>query len=64
MVPVYLGAGYLFIGTNLMIDRIPAPRRYYVGLVFVGWAIFRGITVYLRYKQMKREEQENDGDQF
>jgi hypothetical protein len=58
MLVVYLGLGYLFIGTHMMIDRFPKPNRIYIGLVLVGWAVFRGFMVWQRYKRMQREDED------
>lgn len=62
MVPIYLGAGYLFMATDLWLDEVPRPRRYYVGGVLFAWAAFRGLTIWLRYRQVKREQEEEDED--
>jgi len=58
MLLIFLGLGYLFIGTNIWIDRYPKPNRVYIGLVLVGWSIFRGITVWMKYKRMKNENED------
>jgi hypothetical protein len=59
MLPIYLGLGYLFIGTNAFIDKFPKPNRIYIGCIFLGWALFRGFMVWQRYKRMKDEENED-----
>ncbi|CAN5789408.1 hypothetical protein BH11BAC7_BH11BAC7_01750 [soil metagenome] len=57
MLVVYLGLGYLFIATPMWTDRFPRPNRIYIGLVLVGWAIFRGFMVWQRYKRMKQDDE-------
>jgi hypothetical protein len=58
MLLIFLGLGFLFIATNIWIDRYPKPNRIYIGLVLVGWALFRGITIWLRFKRMKNEHED------
>src|SRR4051812_47756440 len=58
MLLVFLGLGFLFLFTNTMIDRFPKPNRTYIGFVLVGWAVFRGISVWLRFKRIKDEQNE------
>ncbi|CAN5313439.1 hypothetical protein BH09BAC5_BH09BAC5_00980 [soil metagenome] len=57
MLLVYLGLGYLFIGTSLYIDIWPKPSRTYIGLVLVGWAAFRGFMIWQKYKRLKDEDE-------
>ncbi len=58
MLLVFLALGYLFLATPFLIDRFPKPNRIYIGLLLVGWAVFRGIMVWQRYKRMKREDED------
>lgn len=58
MLMVFLGLGFLFLGTTTWIDRFPKPNRIYIGLLLIAWAIFRGIMVWQRYKRMKREDED------
>jgi hypothetical protein len=58
MMTVYLSLGYLFLGTSMWIDRFPKPNRTYIGLVLVGWALFRGFMVWQRYKRMQNDDEE------
>lgn len=59
MLMVFLGLGYFFLGTNMMIDKFPKPNRTYIGLLLVGWALFRGFMVYQRYKRMQQQDDED-----
>jgi hypothetical protein len=56
MLMVFLGLGYFFLGTNMMIREFPRPNRTYIGLLLVGWAIFRGFMVWQRYKRTKQDD--------
>ncbi|MBI3511652.1 MAG: hypothetical protein HY064_13405 [Bacteroidetes bacterium] len=58
MVFIFLGLGYLFLATNVMPDRFPKPNRIYIGLVLVVWALFRGVTVWLKYKRELKDEED------
>lgn len=57
MLVIYLGLGYFFLGTDLMIDKFPRPNRTYIGLVLVGWGLFRGFMIWQRYKRMKQDDE-------
>lgn len=59
MVPVFLGLGCLFLFTDVWIEKVSSPNRIYVGLVLIGWGLFRGLTAYMRYKQTRREEEDD-----
>jgi hypothetical protein len=56
MLAVFLGLGYFFLGTNMMIKEFPRPNRTYIGLLLVAWAIFRGFMFWQRYKRMNEDE--------
>lgn len=58
MLVVYLGLGYFFIGTDALLYKFPRPNRTYIGLVLVGWALFRGFMIWQRYKRMQREDED------
>jgi hypothetical protein len=60
MVIIFLGLGCFFIFTDVAIDTVPRPRREYVGYVLGGWALFRGVSVWMRFRRAQQEEQEND----
>ncbi|GAB4143728.1 MAG: hypothetical protein Fur0041_18790 [Bacteroidia bacterium] len=62
MVAVFLGLGFLFLFTKAFIDNYPPPMRYWIGSVLWLWALFRGITSWLRLKQLKKEEEDEDID--
>ncbi len=55
---IFLGLGYLFIFTDVRIENFPKPNRYYIGLILSGWAVFRCITVWLKYKRMNEEHED------
>jgi hypothetical protein len=58
MLILYLSLAYLFIATDFHIEDWPRPRRVYIGLVILGWGLFRATMVWMRYKRMKREDDE------
>gem|GEM_PF-1453105 len=59
MVIIFLGLGCLFLFTNVYIEEYPRPTRTYIGGVLAGWAAFRGITVWMKYRNLRREEQDD-----
>jgi hypothetical protein len=58
MVLVFLGLGCMFIFTDARIDDFPRPNRDYIGYVLAGWGLFRGITVWVKYRKLKHEDEE------
>lgn len=64
MVAIFLGLGFLFIATNTWIDSYPKPTRTYIGLVLLGWSVFRGITVWMKWRRMKQEEESDRDNDF
>lgn len=60
MAVIFLGLGSLFLFTNTWIDKYPKPTRFYIGLVLAGWALFRGVSVWMRLRRMKEEEREDE----
>lgn len=56
MVIIFLGLGCVFIFTDIWIQEYPRPFRNYIGYVLSGWALFRGFTVWVKYKNIRREE--------
>jgi hypothetical protein len=59
MVVIFLFLGYVLIGTNFLADRLPPrPNRTYVGILLLVWAVFRAITVWMRYQKWKQENEE------
>ncbi|HEU4718439.1 MAG TPA: hypothetical protein VFU15_11420 [Bacteroidia bacterium] len=57
MVLVFLGLGFLFLFTRVADDRFPAPQRYGIGGVLVAWAAFRTFTVWRKFKDSQKEEE-------
>jgi hypothetical protein len=60
MSAVFFGSGCFFLLTDIWYDKYPRPVRTYVGLVLIGWAIFRGLSTWLRLRQIKKEEKDFD----
>jgi hypothetical protein len=58
MALIFLGLGYLFIFTNTWIESYPRPNRNYIGYILAGWAIFRGISVWIKFKRLKDENED------
>jgi cytochrome c biogenesis protein CcdA len=58
MALIFLGLGYFFIFTNIWIESYPRPSRTYIGLILCLWAVFRGISVWLKYKRMNEENED------
>jgi hypothetical protein len=60
MVLIFLGLGCVFIFTDIWIDRYPRPTRTYIGCVLAGWAVFRAITVWMKFRNIKKQEQDEE----
>lgn len=60
MVLIFLGLGCMFLLTDTWIDDYPRPTRNYIGYVLVAWAVFRGISVFMKYNRIRREEQDDE----
>lgn len=58
MVIIFLSLGCLFVFTDVYIDDYPRPYRNYIGYVLGGWALFRGFSVWLKYRNAQRNEEE------
>ncbi len=58
MVGIFSGLGLLFLTTNVWIDDYPRPTRTYIGGMLLGWAVFRGISLYFRWRRMKNEDED------
>jgi hypothetical protein len=58
MAVLFLSLGVFFVFTNFQLETYPRPTRTYIGLVLLGWALFRGFTIYLRMRQEKQDEQD------
>jgi hypothetical protein len=56
MVGIFSVLGLLFLATNVWIEDYPRPMRTYIGGVLLGWAVFRGISVWLRWRRMKNDD--------
>lgn len=60
MVVAFLSLGLLFLFTELFIETIPAPNRYFVGGVLIVWAILRGWLAWEREKRRRLEDDEDN----
>lgn len=60
MVLIFLGLGCLFIFTDTWIENYPRPMRNYIGYVLTGWALFRGVSVWMKYRNIRRDEQDQE----
>jgi hypothetical protein len=58
MVIVFLSLGCLFVFTDVKIDDYPRPYRNYIGYLLGGWAIFRGISVAMKFRNARNEQDE------
>jgi len=58
MAALFIGCGFVFLCTNVLIEKLPTPNRYYFGIVFIVYGGFRAVRQYNRYKKMKLEENE------
>lgn len=56
MVIIFLSLGCLFVFTDVYIDKYPRPFRDYIGYVLGGWALFRGFSVWMKYRSAQRHE--------
>jgi hypothetical protein len=53
LVILFLGIGLLL--TDVAYDTISGSRRTWMGVIFLVYAGFRAIRVYMQYKQFKSE---------
>jgi hypothetical protein len=60
MVLIFLGLGCLFVFTDVMIDDYPRPTRNYIGYVLGGWALFRGVSVWMKYRRIQQQEKDDE----
>lgn len=60
MVVAFLSLGFVFLFTELMIDTVPAPNRYFVGGVLILWSVLRA---WLAWEREKRRRQEEDNEE-
>ncbi len=60
MVGLFSGLGLVFLATDVWIEDYPRPTRHYIGGVLLGWAVFRGITLYFRWRRMKNDDGDED----
>ena len=60
MVFIFLGLGCLFVFTDTWIEDYPRPTRNYIGYVLGGWAIFRGLSVFMKYRNIRRHEDDSE----
>jgi hypothetical protein len=60
MVLIFLGLGCMFLFTDAWIENIPPPNRSYIGYVLIGWAVFRGLTVVMKYRRISRDEEDEN----
>jgi hypothetical protein len=58
MVIIFLGLGCLFVFTDAYIDEYPRPYRNYIGYVLGGWALFRGVTVFMKFRNAQQQEED------
>lgn len=55
MAAAFLCCGFLFLTSNFLIEKVPAPNRTYMGIVFLLYAGFRGTRQYKVFKQLKQK---------
>lgn len=60
MVIVFLSLGCLFVFTDVYIDDYPRPFRNYIGYVLGGWALFRGVSVYMKFRANQRNHDDEE----
>jgi hypothetical protein len=58
MAALFIGCGFVFICGNFMIEKLPAPNRYWFGGLFIVYGGFRAYRQYNQYKKLKEGENE------
>lgn len=58
MVLIFLGLGCMFFFTDFYEDAVQGPMRKYVAFVLWGWGIFRGVSVVMKYRNLRRDDEE------
>jgi uncharacterized membrane protein YidH (DUF202 family) len=56
MVVAFLSLGFAFLLTDLFIETVPAPNRYYVGSVLILWSVLRAWLAWQKEKRLRQEE--------
>ena len=56
MVPLLIGGAFVFAFTDYMSDKLFGTRRTFLIIMFVAYAVYRGIRVYQALKQKQNEE--------
>lgn len=60
MVIIFLSLGCLFLFTDVYIDEYPRPFRNYIGYVLGGWALFRAVSVVMKFRSIQRNQDDED----
>lgn len=58
MAAVFIGCGFVFLCSDVLIDKLPKPNRTWLGVAFLAYGGFRAARQYNQFKRMKREENE------
>ncbi len=56
MVLIVIAGAIAFTFTDFMIDRLYGNKRIILTVVFLGYAVFRGIRIYQVFKSGRNEE--------
>lgn len=66
MVVAFLSLGFVFLFTELLIETVPAPNRYFVGGVLILWSVLRAWLAWEREKRRRLEDdhEEHDSDNY
>ena len=56
MAAAFLCCGFLFLCSNFLIEKVPAPNRMYLGLLMLLYAGFRASRQYKFYKKIKQQD--------
>lgn len=56
MVPLLIAGAYVFAFTDLMSDKLFGTRRTFMVVLFLAYAVYRGIRVYQSFKKNQHEE--------
>lgn len=57
MAALFIGCGFVFLCSNVLIEKLPAPKRYWFGIVFIIYGGFRLVRQYNQYKKTKQENE-------
>jgi hypothetical protein len=57
MATAIICCGFLFLTTDILIERLPPPRRTWFAIIFLVYGGFRAYRQYAQFKRMQQDEE-------